>query len=412
MRSPYSGSQTVKGPARGKTWPTVVLFILVSVTLVPSVRSASLRWGGSVRGYQFLRLGDSLFPGRRDTEIGILRLSGGSGHGRLSTEAHLVFTALTPFPKAGIPLFSASERDPFLPLQRDLKKPPNLYLQGALDRLNVEIDWQSVRLKVGRQAITWGVTYFWSSLDLFVPFEPQRVDRDYKTGVDAVRLTVPVNSLSEVELVGAVLGDSWQRDGTAGVLARLDLGPLDLGLMAGRFHRDTVGGGFITADLAGTGIRAEITRTRSGDPRDLLINRKGFWRGSVGVDRQLTADLLLSGEVSWNGYGASRAADYVGLLQTDRFRRGEVNALGQLYSGILAGWRFHPLWSLSHAAIVNWNDASWLLLPTVSWSTGNKSEVLAGAQLGFGQDLQAGGAIGSEFGSLPHAIFGGLKLYF
>ena len=183
---PRLSDRAVKGSAAARAGLTAVLVVFISATLATPLRGAGLRWGGSVRGYQFLRLGDSLlFSSRRDTEIGVVRLSAATDHGRLSTETHLVLTALTPFSRAGSPLLSAGDRDPFLPLQRDLKRTPDLYLQGALDRLNVEMAWQRVRVKVGRQAITWGVTYFWPSLDLFVPFEPQRVDRDYKAGVDA-----------------------------------------------------------------------------------------------------------------------------------------------------------------------------------------------------------------------------------
>ena len=95
-----------------------------------------------------------------------------------------------------------------------------------------------MRVTLGRQAIGWGVAYFWPTLDLFSPFSPERIDRDYKSGVDAVRATIALSAYSELQLVGAVLGPSPREDGAAGALLRLGLGPLDLGLMGGKFHGD------------------------------------------------------------------------------------------------------------------------------------------------------------------------------
>ena len=135
----------------------------------------------------------------------------------------------------------------YLPLEHDFTDSTRVDLDGSLDRLNLRFDFDSIRVVAGRQAVTWGVTYFWPALDLFAPFSPRRVDRDYKPGIDAIRAIIPWGDYSELEVIGGVLGPSLQRDGTLGALARIYLGPVDVGLMGGKFHRDTVVGGFFTA---------------------------------------------------------------------------------------------------------------------------------------------------------------------
>ncbi len=162
----------------------------------------------------------------------------------------------------------------------------------------------------------------------------------------------------------------------------------------------------------GTGLRGELTWTRSGDPEDLQRDRKTFWRGSLAFDRQLTRDLSLTVESSWNGYGADDASEYIQFIEADRIQRGEVNALGQWYAGVSAVWQLHPLWTFTNVLLVNWQDPSFLWVPSLQWSTSDNSEVLFGAQVGLGRELQAGGIPRSEYGSVPNTVYAAFKAYF
>jgi hypothetical protein len=182
--------------------------------------------------------------------------------------------------------------------------------------------------------------------------------------------------------------------------------------MGGRFHQDNVGGAFFTSNLRGIGFRGEWSWTQSGDPQDRQRGRERFARGTIGVDRQLTPSWRMGLEFSWNGYGMANASRYLTLIAADRILRGEVNALGQVYSGIQTAWQIHPLWAWNNAVLVNWKDPSSLWISTFAWSTGNNSEVLFGAQLGLGKGLQSGLMLGSEYGSIPNNAFVSFKKYF
>ena len=73
----------------------------------------------------------------------------------------------------------------------------------VFDRFNIKqsFDWGDIT--TGRQAITFGKTYFWNPLDVFFPFGASQFDRDYKPGVDALRVDIPFGRFSGLNLVGS-----------------------------------------------------------------------------------------------------------------------------------------------------------------------------------------------------------------
>ena len=387
--------------------------VVLAITGAPSPARAVdwLTLGGDVRAYQFLRLDDA-GRARRDAELGIGRLKlDGTPSETVGVEAHGVFSLLSPGGTLAGNIATGTTRR-FFQLQHTFESGNDASMTLEADRLNVRWDPRPLRLVAGRQAITWGVNYFWPVLDLFAPFAPERIDREYKPGVDAVRATVALGTLSNVDVVAAALGSSIPRDGAIGALARINVGPADVGVMLGRFHGDTVAGGFVTANVLGTGLRAEVAFTDSGDPADADLGRSQFWRAGIGVDRQLTATVSLVAELAWNGFGTTRVADYPRFARADRVRRGEVNALGRPYTGASLSWQAHPLLALVGTLLVNLGDGSALLLPHGEWSLSDSVSVVFGGAFGAGAGVRDDGRPGSEFGVAGQSIYGAIKLYF
>jgi hypothetical protein len=377
--------------------------------------AAESDWGSSLRAYLFARLDrvPEAAEGRRDTELAVYRITHQlrlDNDWRIDT--HAVLTLESP-PLTGVTGIATATAPTYLPLDGTIARGSDAALFGRIDRLNVQGSVGGARVVVGRQAITWGTNYFWPALDLFAPFAPNRIDRDYKPGVDAVRVTVPVGAFSEVEVVAAIVGESSRDDAAAGVLGRFHVGRADLGIMAGRFHGDDVVGGFVTADVQGTSLRAEVSHTRSDDPLDAARDRARFWRGSVGLDRMIGSEVLVTLEVSWNGYGVADTGRYLQeLAGSDRIARGEVNALGRRHVGLSVAWDLHPLWTLQNVLLVNVDDDSLLWAPAARWSIGNDSEIVFGAQLSVGAGLDDGGRARSEYGLAPKTLYTGVTAYF
>lgn len=388
------------------------LAIGLGIACIP-VAACAQTWklGGDARVYQFLRL-DDVDGARRDAELGVgrLKLDGALPEG-LGVEAHGVFSLLSPPGTVAQSIASGTTRR-FLNLQHTFESGSDASMTLEADRANARWERSGLRLVAGRQAITWGVNFFWPVLDLFAPFAPERIDREYKPGVDAVRGTLAVGTLSQIEVVGAALGSSVSRDGSAAALLRVNLGPADVGVMLGRFHSDTVAGGFVTANVFGAGLRGEAAFTDSGDAADADLDRSHFWRAGLGVDRQVTATVSITAELSWNGFGATRPAEYARIAAADRVRRGEVSSLGRYYFGGSINWQAHPLLLLSGTTLINAGDGSALLLPHADWSLSDNMSLVFGGAFGLGAGRRRDGRPASEYGAVPETIYVAIKVYF
>jgi hypothetical protein len=368
---------------------------------------------------------DGAAAGSGGVELGILRLKLDSrwraeSGDRFRFEVHGVAQAVSPPGSGAVTSVATGGTRRFFDLESDSFGGGDLAGTTEIDRLNVRWDRPGFRMVAGRQAITWGVNYFWPVLDLFAPFAPQRIDRDYKPGVDALRFTVPVGDFSEVEVIAASQGKRTPDDLSFASLGRfhseLGEGPssVDFGYVVGGFHRDLVLGGFFSADVCGTGLRGEAAWTSPGcDPSSAHpgFGCGDFWRFTVGVDRLLTPRLTLVAEASWNGFGAGDAADYTRLAEADRVSRGEVVSLGRRYAGLSLGWQAHPLLTVSGAVLFNREDSSALFQPAIAWSVSDSVTWTAGLIASTGRGVRDG-VLGSEYGAVPVVAWSSLTAYF
>lgn len=385
-------------------------FALLPLSAFPS-QAAETVVTGDARFFQFVSFGE-VAGERGHAELGISRLKVViDWTDALRFEAHGVLQITSPATDHALSIASGATRRFFdLDYAFTLGKDSRGLIE--LDRLNLRWERSAFRLVIGRQTMTWGVNYFWPVLDLFAPFAPERVDREYKPGIDALRVTMPVGDFSEVEVAAAGQGRRFPEDFSLGSLGRFHVGGADLGYMGGRFHTDHVIGGFLTTDLLGMGVRAEAAFTESGDPRDAEIDRDRFVRASAGFDRLLAATLTLTAEAHYNGFGAKAPDGYERVAMSDRVSRGEIPSLGRYYTGVSLAWQAHPLLMVSGVGLTNWGDRSVLLQTTGEWSATQNIVIQAGGILGFGAGLGPEGQVGSEYGFVPSTLWGAFKVYF
>ncbi len=413
---------------------------LVALLLLaaPAGVAAQTELGGDVRVFAFRILEetdlagdgepaeeDGAAAGAGGVELGILRLKLDSrwrsgDRDRFRFEMHGTAHAVSPPGSGAVTSVATGDTRRFFDLTKDSFGGGDIAGATEIDRFNLRWDRPGFRMVAGRQAITWGVNYFWPVLDLFAPFAPQRIDRDYKPGVDALRFTVPVDDFSEIEVIAAGQGARTPDDLSLASMGRFhaDLGEgastVDFGYMVGGFHRDFVLGGFFSADVRGTGLRGEVSWTSPGcDPESAhpVFGCGDFWRLTVGVDGLLTPRLTLIGEASWNGFGAGDPADYTRLAEADRVRRGEVVSLGRRYAGLSLAWQAHPLLTVTGAVLANRDDGSALFQPGVAWSVSDSVTWTAGLIASTGRGVRDG-VLGSEYGAVPVVAWTSVVAYF
>ena len=268
-----------------------------------------------------------------------------------------------------------------------------------LDRLAYQYEdgWGS--LTVGRAAITWGNGLVFNPMDLFNPFAPTDVERDYKIGDDLALLTLyPAQWNGNAE---------WQlllvpRRSTPGGSLRKEAASLALkgNFLAGSAEWDVVAALHYNEPLIGIGHTgylggavwrwdAILTFPENGDEffsTVLNLDYSWVWAG---------LNCYGSIELHYNGLGLSQYGDLLTetpLLQ--RLQRGEVFTLGRFYVAPSLQVELHPLLNLHLTGILNTADPSGAFLPRLVWSFRQDMELTLGAS------LYAGGQ-GTEFGGFP-----------
>lgn len=278
-----------------------------------------------------------------------------------------------------------------------------------LDRAS--LSWESGRssVTVGRQPISWATTLFLTPADPFAPFDPSDSFREYRAGVDAVRVRLSPGPFSEVE---AVVRAAETPDGTrysALARAQTSVGAWAVGAWGGSLHGEAAGAVFATGAVGATALRSEASLRRGEDGGAVL-------RAALGADRRLSAggrDLFLVGEAQFDGFGAGRASRLLDVARSRPFRRGELQTLGRWTAAAQASWQAHPLVSLDAMVLASLTDGSALLAPGVTWSASGAASVRLGAYLGRGADgVDPVRGLASEYGPIPFFAYAAVSWFF
>lgn len=307
----------------------------------------------------------------------------------------------------------------------------------GFDRLNLRCSLPGVDITLGRQPINFSLTYFWNPLDVFLPFRPQEFDRDYKPGVDALRIDVSLGTLSgftlaavagrRLDLVYDPVGqdvriearsfsdESWFGSALVG-RAFTNLRNCDLVVQGGKVYGGwQIGGGF-SGEMFTIGMRGEAAYFWvDADRQEIFIPGSGFAplledhaSGVLGIDRRFKNSLYVTLEYYFNGAGGD--PDEL-LISLARLAIGENQNLSKQSLGLLANYEILPILEGRMVCLFSLSDESVLLFPSLQWQATEALEILAGAMIGIG-DRPDNLIPRSEFGLFQNVYFGEIKFYF
>lgn len=297
----------------------------------------------------------------------------------------------------------------WLDLEWTVAEEEHVRWRHRFDRLKVA--WSPTRmveLSAGRQAVSWGTTLFLTPADPFLPFSPADPFRQFRGGVDAARARIYPSPLSQIDLVVRPSRTDVGEEVTA----------LGRGLATWRNWEISVWGGSLYGDLAGAfgaagGLGAWAVRGE-GVVRD--VDGKVVFRGAIGLDRILQVrrrDLFLIVEYQRDNLAAADPSEYLKLVLSNPFRRGEFQVLGRDETVLQASYQFHPLWSLGGLWLWNLNDRSALLSPTLAYSAGNEVSITGGVYIGLGEStITVERPLPSEFGLTGTTGYASLSWFF
>lgn len=266
-------------------------------------------------------------------------------------------------------------------------------LWGEVDYANLHLSFKSTDVVVGRQAVTFGRSFFWNPTDWLSTFAPTEIDREYKGGVDAVRITRAFSRFSGAELVYAY-GDDGRWDASALIgRAYANWRDWDLEVLGGHVWIDRRLGFAWSGEVRGAGVRGELSwhQPQEGEESDFL-------RATLEVDYKWANSLLLLAELHYNGFGSRHPEDYATLFSSPRIATGQVQNVGRHYLASQLSYEVSPLLTAAGAVLVNLDDGSGIFNPSLNRWLSDTSDLIVGAIIPWGEDRR-GTELRSEYGS-------------
>lgn len=312
-----------------------------------------------------------------------------------------------------------------------------LSLRHELDRGSVNVSVGSADVTVGRQAVGWGRGLMFSVVDIFAPFSPLESDREWRRGIDAVRLRLPVSDLWSLDAVGA-FGESGDESSFA---ARVHgyVGDIDGELLLGsrreaKFYAATASmplfdaeihgelGVFLEPDgleLVGVDTRGGPGATGSpivGATRDGAYDSDAVVKALVGTSRtfDILNGLYVAAEYHYSGYGVEDVTDMdelTGSAFVSRYTNGDTQILGRHAVAVQCSYGFAGVTPLSVTWISSPVDGSGVIIPAVSWAFSDSVTLSAQAYFAHGAGSDDG-ELRSEYGATPSSLLAQISFYY
>lgn len=303
------------------------------------------------------------------------------------------------------------------------KTPESFAVFQNLDRLMVTVKTGFADVIVGRQPIAWGSARVVNPTDVLAPFAFNELDKEERTGVDAVRLRIPLGPLDELDL-GAVAGDRFKaRTSAFYVRGRVNVLRTDLSALALAFRDHLLVGLDLARSIGGAGAWLEAAYVVPEAFRKAgTAGERNYVRASAGLDYNFGPKTYGFAEYHFDSAGRGQAEDYLSLAGTVPYRDGAVYLLGRHYLSAGATWQAGPLLPVTGLLIANLTDASLIFAPSAEYNVSENIYLAGGAYVGVGRRPEIVGSVPapgvppnllhSEFGSYPDMLFISFRVYF
>jgi len=279
-----------------------------------------------------------------------------------------------------------------------------------VDRFLVAAHWRGVDLAVGRQAVGLGRGVLFSAVDVFSPFSPFEIDREWRRGIDAARWEAKLAGKMSGEVIG-VLGPDGTNSAQLGRL-RGFIGPVDGELIAGSRARDTMYAATCSAAVGGAEVHGEYALLDIPESLDPIS--KAVIGGSYmfGVGDGLPVWV----EYHYNGFGGHDEAEILRKASDSgwvaRLARGDFQIAGRNAVAAKTSITLSESWSAGAVWLASADDWSGVGAPSVTWSPSDEFSILASAYFPYGRAKSPAGIPRSEYGASPVTGFVQAAYYF
>lgn len=292
------------------------------------------------------------------------------------------------------------------------------YINQNLDRFFATLSFNFADIYIGRQVISWGSSYVFNPTDIISPFNFNEIDKEEKTGVDALRIRIPLGTMDELD-IGYVFGEDPGIENSAFFIrGKFNLFRTDLSLLILGFRQNLLLGFDLSGSLGGAGVRLEaayvLDKVMDKELPEELKNN--YFRLSLGLDYNFNDRIYGYCEYHINSPGSTDTDNYQSLYADNAYSEGSVYLLGKHYLSAGMTYQLHPLIPFSVFAIYNISDKSMIISPSLEYNISENIYLSFGAFLSSGKGIQLANIdtmnLRSEFGSYPNLIFTAFRIYF
>ena len=284
-------------------------------------------------------------------------------------------------------------------------------LAQNLDRAFITYSAASFDLYAGRQPVAFGSSRVINPTDIIAPFTVNTIAKDELVGVDAIRFKTPLGEMGEFDS-GIVFGNDFNADKSA-FFVRMQsyLLQTDISLMTMVFKENILLGIDLTRSIGGAGTwleAAHILANAADDHR----SEEDYFRLSIGSDYSFTSRLYAFIEYHYNGAGTGTPSDYLNAASETAFTEGAVYLLGRNYLAPGLSFEITPLIIFGSQLLINMEDGSALVSPSLEWSVSQNIYAGFSAFIGIGNESSDPARPDNEFGLYTDTYFASLSFYF
>ena len=328
-------------------------------------------------------------------------------------------------PIIGLPL---GARAPFRLAQLDdaiIEEGDYSYRQ-EFDRGLVALRNDRAEVTIGRQAIGWGRGALYGTVDIFSPFSPLEVDREWRRGVDAVRADVRLGGHGSLDVVLAG-EETWDESALVARLGgRSDSGTWDGDVVVGKRGEDRMYAGTFSASTpGGAAVYGELAFFETPEHFDnggLFGSDGAVAKAVLGTWRRYNVGegLTLRAEYHYSGFGCEDVSVleptsptfdpvFAAIFQS-RFERGDMKIVGRQAVALQALYDLSDLWSLGLAVTGSPEDGSGVVAPSLACDFSDNVSLSLSLFAPYGREPVAG-IPRSEYGGSPVSVFLQLSVY-
>lgn len=279
----------------------------------------------------------------------------------------------------------------------------NSIIYHRLDRLYLDISTANSVARFGRQAISWGNGLIFSAMDLFNPFDPSAIDKEYKSGDDMLYAQHLRYNGDDIQAVWVLRrnnsGNTSRKVNSIALKYHGFATAREYDLLIATHYNETILGFGGVTDIADAVWRGDITvtNTSNNNVTSLVTSLSYSWI-ILGHNVSAIAEYFYNGFGITDGdYSPAALASKPDLI--NRYTRGELFTLAREYLSASATIEITPLWLFTPTIIFNATDLSSLIQLSSTFDIRQDWQLTSAITLPTG-------ATGTEYGGIDSSVAG------